>query len=249
MATGKTIAAACAETVKRCHLELGGKAPVVVFDDADLDKTVETLRFAGYTNTGQDCTASCRVIAGSRIYDNLLSALVQAVESLKVGDITDAETEVGPLVSEHQRESVIGFVERSRNSGGEVLTGGKQIAGPGFFYEPTVIAGVDQKAAIVQREVVGPGVPAQRFVDEAAAVAWATDIEYGLAASVWTKDAARSLRVARKLQFGTVWINTHFYITPEMPHGGYKSSGYGKDMSMYSMEDYTQIKHVMAALD
>ena len=248
-ATGKIIAAACAESVKRCHLELGGKAPVVVFDDADLDKLIETLRFAGYTNTGQDCTASCRVVAGSGIYDDVLSALVPAVESLKVGDITDPETEVGPLVSEKQRESVAGFVDRARTEGGEVLTGGEPIAGPGSFYRPTVIAGVGQKSEIVQREVFGPVVTVQRFSDEDEAVAWANDVEYGLASSVWSKDGARALRVARKLQFGAVWINTHFMITPEMPHGGYKSSGYGKDMSMYSLEDYTQIKHVMAALD
>ncbi len=250
VATGREVAKAASATLKRVHLELGGKAPVVVFDDADPVQVAQAIRVGGYWNAGQDCTAASRVIAGPKIYERLLAELVPAVESLNVGDpAKSAKVEMGPVISQAQQERVLGFLDRATAKQAEVLTGGGRKGRKGFFVQPTVVTGVRQDAEIVQREVFGPVVTVQRFKDEAQALAWANGVPYGLAASVFTRDVGRALRMARALEFGTVWINDHIPLVSEMPHGGYKGSGYGKDLSMYSLEDYTQIKHVMARLD
>jgi 1-pyrroline dehydrogenase len=247
--TGKEVARRAAATLKRVHLELGGKAPVVVFDDADPAAVAEGIKIGGYWNSGQDCTAASRVVAGPKIYDRLLEELVPAVESLNVADPAEGEdVEMGPVISAAQQERVLGFLDRATSSGATVLTGGGTNGSRGFFVRPTVVADVAQDSEIVQKEVFGPVVTVQRFQDDDEAIAWANDVPYGLAASVWTRDIARALNASRKLQFGTVWINDHIPIMSEMPHGGYKQSGYGKDQSIYAVEEYTQLKHVMANL-
>ena len=249
VATGKEVMRAAADNLKRVHLELGGKAPVIVFDDADLEHAVGIVKMGGYLNSGQDCTAACRVYAGEGIHDEFLGELTSAVRSIKTGSPQNEATEMGPVISAAQRERVIGFVDRAQETGHvELATGGASGNESGFFYEPTVVAGAQQEDEIVQKEVFGPVVTVTRFSSDDEVLRWANDVEYGLAASVFTNNVGRAHEAARRLQFGTVWINDHMPLVPEMPHGGFKQSGNGKDMSMYALEEYTEVKHVMVRL-
>jgi betaine-aldehyde dehydrogenase/aminobutyraldehyde dehydrogenase len=244
--TGKRVARLAADTVKRLHLELGGKTPVLVFDDADLDAAAGRIIEKGFCNSGQDCMAASRILATPKVYDELLERLAAKASSMLVSDPADGESvEMGPVVTQAHQKRVLGFIDRAVEAGAKVAAGGGRARDKGFFVEPTIMAAADQRSELVQKEIFGPVISVQRVEDEAQALAWANDVDYGLTASVYTRDVGRSMRLIRNLEFGTVWVNTHDTTIVEFPHGGFKQSGYGKDMSMYAVEEYTNIKNVM----